>query len=110
MANFLLELGGELFVGVEREDPVAGALGEGEVLLCGEAGPGALEDRGVEAACDFKGAVGGAGVYDDDLVGPGYAGEGAREVLFFVEGDDRDGQERHRGRWRSLLRRPFSAS
>ena len=105
LADLLLEFGGELFVGVEREDPVAGALGEGEVLLLGEAGPGAVEDSGVEAAGDVEGAVGGAGVDDDDLVGPGDAGEGAREVLFFVEGDDRDGQERHRGR--SFLRRSF---
>ncbi len=76
-------------------------------FCCGEAEPWALHDGGVEAACDLYRAVGGTGVYDDDLVGPGYAGEGACEVLFFVEGDDRDGQERHRGRWRSLLRRPF---
>ena len=62
-------------------------------------------DSGVEAAGDLEGAVGGAGVYDEDLVGEGDAGEGAREVLFFVEGDDRDGQERHRGR--SFLRRSF---
>ena len=98
LANLLLEFGGELFVGVEREDPVAGALREGEVFLCSEAGPGAVEDGGVEAACDLEGTIGGAGVDDEDLVGPGDAGEGAREVRFFVEGDDRDGQERHRGR------------
>ena len=54
LADLLLELGGELFVGVEREDPVAGALGEGEVFLGGEAGPGALDDGGVEAAGDLE--------------------------------------------------------
>jgi hypothetical protein len=49
LTNFLLQLGGELFVGVEREDPIAGALGEGEVFLRREAGPGALEDFGVRS-------------------------------------------------------------
>jgi hypothetical protein len=39
LADLLLEFGGEFFVGVEREDPVAGALGEGKILLFGESGP-----------------------------------------------------------------------
>lgn len=49
LANLLLEFGGEFFVGVEGEDPFAGALGDGEVFLSGEARPGTLDDGGVEA-------------------------------------------------------------
>ena len=87
-----LELGGELFVGVEREDPGAGAFFDGGVLLGGEALPGLGEDFGVEGGGDLEGAVGGTGVDDDDFVGEVDAGEGAGEVLLFVEGDDGYGQ------------------
>ena len=80
-ADLGLELRGELFVGVEREDPGAGALFDGGVLLGGEALPGFGEDVGVEGGGDGEGAVGGAGVDDDDLVGELDAGEGAGEVL-----------------------------
>ncbi len=55
-----LELGRELFVGVEREDPGAAALSDSEVLLAGEATPGLGEDAGLEVAGDLEGAVGGA--------------------------------------------------
>jgi len=104
VADFLLQFGGKLFVGVKGEDPIAGALSEGEVFLCGETTPWALKDSRVEAAGDVESAIGRARVYDDDFVGPGCAGKGACKILFFVEGDDRDGQKRHRGRWRSLQR------
>ena len=46
--NLSGELGCELLVGVERENPVAGALLEGEVFLRGEAAPREVEDFGVE--------------------------------------------------------------
>ena len=49
-ADLGLEFGGELFVGVEREDPGAGAFLDGGVLLCGEALPGFGDDGGVEGA------------------------------------------------------------
>ena len=76
-ADLGLEFGGELFVGVEREDPRAGAFFDGGVLLGGEALPGFREDFGVEGGGDLEGAVGGAGVDDDDFVGELDAGEGA---------------------------------
>ncbi len=74
-----LELGGEGFVGVEGEDPGAGALLDGEVFLSGEALPWFEEELGFEGGGDFEGAVCGAGVDDDDLVGELDAGEGAGE-------------------------------
>ena len=42
-ADFCLEFGGELFVGVEREDPGAGATLDGGIFLRGEALPGKKE-------------------------------------------------------------------
>ena len=68
-ADLGLEFCGEFFIGVEREDPGAGAFFNGRVLLRGEALPGFGDDGGIEGAGDLKGAVGGAGVKDDDLVG-----------------------------------------
>jgi hypothetical protein len=97
-ANLGLEFRGESFIGVEGEDPGAGALLDGEVFLTGEALPGLEEEFGFEGGGDFKGAVGGAGVDDDDLVGELNAGEGAGQIGLFVERDDGYGQlRRHDG-------------
>ena len=99
-AYLYLELGGEFFVGVEREDPLRGALLDGGVLLGGEALPGFGEYLDVLiGGGDFEGAVGGAGVDEDYFVGEADAGEGAREVLLLIECDDGDGQSGlHAGR------------
>jgi len=97
-ADFGLEFGGESFVGIEREDPGAGASFDGEVFLTSEALPGLEEEFGFEGGSDFEGAVGGAGVDDDDLVGELDAGEGAGQIGLFVERDDGYGQlRRHDG-------------
>ncbi len=87
-----LKLGAKFFVGVEGEDPGADTFFDGGVLLSGEALPGLGEDFGVEGGGDGEGAVGGAGVDDDDLVGELDAGQGSGEIQFFVEGDDGYGQ------------------
>lgn len=78
-------------------------MSDGEVLLRGEALPGVLQDGGAEGAGDVKGAVGGAGVDDDDLVCPADGIEGAGEILFFVAGDDGYGKQGH-GLGRELRR------
>lgn len=52
-ADLGLELGGEGFVGVEGEDPGAGTLLDGEVLLGGEALPGFEEELGLEFGGDL---------------------------------------------------------
>ena len=57
-ADLGLEFGGELFVGVEREDPGAGAFLNSRVLLRGEALPRLGDDEGVKGAGNLKGAVG----------------------------------------------------
>ena len=59
----------------------------------GKALPGFGDDGGVEGAGDLEGAVGGAGVEDDDLVGELNAQESAGEVSLFVERDDGDGEQ-----------------
>ena len=57
-ADFGLEFGAQFFVGVEREDPSAGAFLDGGVFLYGEALPRLGDDGGVEGAGDLEGAVG----------------------------------------------------
>ena len=91
-----LELGAEFLIGVEREDPGSGALGDGGVLGYGEALPGFVEHLGVERAGDFDGAVGGGGVENDDLVGKLDAGQSAREIRLLILGDDGDGESLRR--------------
>jgi hypothetical protein len=92
-ADLGLEFGGQLFVGVQREDPGTGAFLDGGVLLCGKALPWLRDDGGVEGAGDLEGTVGGTGVEDDDLVGELDAQKGAREVGLFIERDNRDGEQ-----------------
>ena len=87
-----LEVGGEDFVGVEEEDPVAGALVDGGVLLAAVAFEVFSEDAGVEGAGDVEGAVGGVGVDEDDLVGEGDGCKGAGQVGLLVHRDHGDGE------------------
>src|SRR5207249_4430289 len=87
-ADLLSELRGDLLVRVHREDPVAGRLLEGEVLLGGEPGPRPDPDAVGELARDLARLVTGLGVHHDELVGPGQALEAGPEPLFLVEGDD----------------------
>jgi hypothetical protein len=101
LTEFGLEFGGELFVGVDGEDPGAGTFVDGGVFLCGEALPGFGEDLGVEGLSDLCGMVSRAGVDDDDLVGELDAGKGAGEVGFFVERDDGNGE----GGWHEMVLR-----
>ena len=95
-------------VGIEPGDPVAGAGGQrlvagpGEVVV-----PVALEDRRPELPGQGHGAVGRAGVVDDDLVGQALErGQAGRQVVLFVLDDQagRDQRERLRnGRTPALL-------
>src|SRR5439155_3399943 len=87
-ADLLSELRGDLLVRVHREDPVAGRLLEGEVLLGGEPGPRSDPNAVGELARDLARLVTGLGVHHDELVGPGQALEAGPEPLFLVEGDD----------------------
>jgi hypothetical protein len=66
--------------------------------LGGEAFPVFYENLGAVGVCDFYGAVGGMRVDHDDFalaVGDQRlnAGERAREIGFFVVGDEDDGEE-----------------
>jgi hypothetical protein len=91
-ADGLLEGGGEHFVGVEEENPVAGALVDGGVLLAAVAFEILGEYECIEGARDVKGAIGGVGVNDEDLVGEADGLEGARKVALFVHRDHGDGE------------------
>ena len=83
------------FVGVQGQYPIACRLVDGRVLLCGKTLPWLDENFSVERAGDFDGTVGREGINDDEFVGPPHALERSWEIVFFVEGDDDDGQ-RHK--------------
>ena len=83
---------GEDFVGVEGKDPGVGAFVDGGVHLGAVALPGLGVDDAAEFAGDVEGAVSGAGVDEDEFVGPGDALKGAPEVGGFVAGEDGDGE------------------
>ena len=65
--------------------------GEGGVAVGGVVVEGALVDLGAGLAGDGQGRVGGAGVEDVDVVGPGDGFECSGEVALFVFGEDEDG-------------------
>lgn len=88
-SNLLLKLKCQLFVGIEGKNPRASAFLDSGVLLAGEALPLFEKDLGIKVLCDLDGAVGRTGVDDDDLIRELHAGEGAREIYFFVERNDR---------------------
>ena len=96
-ADLLSELRGDLLVRVHREDPVAGRLLEGEVLLGGEPGPRPDPNAVRELARDLDRLVARLGVHHDQLVGPGQALEAVAQALFLVERDDdrRDAEPGH---------------
>src|SRR5262249_29802149 len=98
--DLLAQLGGHLLIGVEREDPVAARLGQTEVLLRREAGPGPRDHVVGELARDLHGLVVGERVDHDDLVRPGHALETGAQALLLVQRDhhDREPAGRHAGR------------
>lgn len=63
------ELFVERLVGVEAEDPVAGAGVHGLLLHGDKALPRAVEDAGVVGFEEGDGVIGGAGIEADDLIG-----------------------------------------
>ena len=98
LVNLHLKFGSQGLVGVEGENPGAGATFDGEVFLSGKALPGFKEELGFVGGGDFEGTIRGAGVDDDDFVGELNASEGASEIRLFVERDDGNGQlRRHDG-------------
>ena len=78
-------------VGVEPEGVVAGGAGQRRVAGGGEVvDPGEVEDPRPERAGDLHGAVGRAGVDDDDLVEePGGRAQAGRQVRLLVADDHR---------------------
>ena len=65
---------------------------EAGIALGGVVVEGAGGDVGSGGVGDVRGAVGGAGVEDVDVVRPCYGGERGGEVLRFVFGEDEDGE------------------
>ena len=85
---------GQVFVGIDDQDPVARRGLEPDVAGGGEvAGPGVVTDRGAGAGRDVRRRVGRARVDHDDLVGDArQAGQAAREHALLVL-DDQAGRK-----------------
>ena len=102
-----VEIAAEFLVGVHRENPVVGGGFGGEVFLLAVVGPVVDDEVCAVFAGDFFGAVGAAGIDDDDFVGDAAErSEGAGEICFFVESDDAGGDAVHwreRRMWRSRV-------
>jgi len=65
--------------------------GEGGVAMGGVVVEGAGVDVGAGGFGDLHGVVGGVGVEDVDVVGPGDGGEAVGEIVLLVAGEDEDG-------------------
>ena len=81
----------DALVGVEAEDPVVLCGLGGELLLRGEARPGALDDARAALVGDLARRVGRFGIDDQHLVGPRDRLARRADVLRLVEGDDGGG-------------------
>ena len=92
LANLLLRLLGEDFVGIDEEDPVAGAQVERDILLLAVAVEAVIEGLGAKGSGDFDGVVFRSLIDDDNLVGPANALQSARQVRLLVHGNDGYGQ------------------
>ena len=104
LLDFAGQRGFDFLVSIEREDPVAGGFLQCGILLGGESFPFFYEEFRMEGLGDLAGAIGRAGIDDDDFVRPRHALQRAREVGFLVLRDDDDGEAQadhaNRKRWR----------
>src|SRR5712692_9948503 len=87
LANLFAQLRGDRLIRIDAQDPVAGGLFGGEVLLIGETLERPDEYSGAIARGDLSGAVLAAGVHQNDFVAPRQATQAFLEVLFLVERD-----------------------
>ena len=96
------ERGAGVRVGVDEDEPVAGGGAGAAIARAADLVDGLKDDLGAGGPGDFRGAVGGVIVADDEFGGPSAPGESGQRGLhldegfakeaFFVEGgnDDRD--------------------
>ena len=97
MRIWVPQLGRKFFVGVKRQNPVAGTLGERKVLLRGKTRPLAREHHGPERAGNLDSAVGRTGIDDNNFIRETTTGQSPAQVAFFVERDDGYRKQRHAG-------------
>lgn len=104
----------EFLVRIQTQNPVAGRFVDGRVFLCRKSLPFFDEDFRAKRLRDLDGAVGRAGIDDDDLAFAFgdewlHARESASNVGFFVMRDDDDGKLHGErilvdGRWSLVVR------
>ena len=94
-ADFGSESGGRAFVGIDRENPIAGRDGKAGISLIREIVEIADDDEiGVSARDRFGFVSTGAIDDDDDLVGPIERGQAIGKVAGFVAGNNQRGEAR----------------
>ena len=94
--NLGRQFGRDPFIRIQRKYPVVRRQAGGKVLLVDPAGPVAMFDARAFCAGNRCRPIITAAVDDDDVVGPGGAVDRRRDVVRFVESNDRDGDSRQR--------------
>jgi len=100
-ANLLGQFGRNDFVGIEQQNPITGAVVDGDVLLLAVTRERLVDENlRSERFGNRSRAIRGAAIDDRNLIGPSHTREGARQVRLFIFGDHRDRESlRHeRGR------------
>ena len=86
---------GAALVGIEAENPFVAASLDGAIAQIAKAVERHLDHPRAEARGDLGGAVGAAGIDDDDLVGPQHAFDRGFDLLGLVECEDIGGDFLH---------------
>ncbi|MNK91364.1 hypothetical protein D3C87_1114600 [compost metagenome] len=116
LLDILMPFAADDLVGIQNQDPVPRGMRQGLVARGGEIPcPGKVEDLGAEALGNLAGAIGGAGIDQDDLVDePAHAGKAIPEEMLLILGDHTKAQRRildfEQGHDRVELRRHGSLS
>lgn len=99
LLDALRQFGRDDLIGVEKKNPVTGAVIERDVFLLAVAGEWLVDvNLCAKGFRDGDGAVARAGIDDDEFVGPADTFQGAGKVSFLIESDHGHG-ERGARRW-----------
>ena len=78
----------ERFIGIDGQDPIVRCLFGGVIFLPGVAQPLLLKHTHAEVFGNFHGAVAGAGIDHNNLIGRAQAFDGTGNIALLVVGDD----------------------
>ena len=82
------ELGRNLFIRIEAQNPRLGALAQSNILLSNVPLPGVNLEQRAEFRCDLARSISGTGIHHNDFGDQiAHAFETARQIVRFIEGD-----------------------